>query len=197
MNIILCSDNIQHISYWEKSLQNTNTYSVEYKELLCISESIIIIYEGGCDCAELETICQRNRVLLLSEILHTNKFQFYFRQGVLGYGNIYMQDIFLHSAIATLKNNDVWIAPKLNRELMQEVKKSQQENLTNKLRKYLSTKELLIAELLHEGYTNRQIAQKRDISINTLKSHIKNIYTKLGIKNRFELLKYYNHDTHP
>lgn len=197
MKIILCSNNIDHISYWQNALGDLQSSCMEYEDLKSVQGCILILYEGVCNCLEMQTICKNNRVLLLTELLHSNKFQFYFHQGVLGYGNIYMQEIFLLSALQTLQNNDVWIAPKLNRELMQKVKNHHSAPSTNLLEKHLTAKELLIAELLCEGYTNLQIAQKRAITLNTLKSHIKNIYAKLNVKSRFELLKFYQEQTHP
>jgi LuxR family maltose regulon positive regulatory protein len=40
---------------------------------------------------------------------------------------------------------------------------------------------------LVEGKTNREIAQRLFISENTVKTHVKNIYGKLGVSNRVQL----------
>lgn len=50
----------------------------------------------------------------------------------------------------------------------------------------LSIREREIFDLVTKGYTNKQIASKVNISINTVKFHIKNIYEKLNIKSRKE-----------
>ncbi len=53
----------------------------------------------------------------------------------------------------------------------------------------LTKREIDVLKLIAEGYTNEQIADKMFISKNTVKSHIKNIYMKLDVKNRIQVLK--------
>ena len=50
----------------------------------------------------------------------------------------------------------------------------------------LSKRELDVLQLLANGYTNRQIAQKMVISLNTVKTHNSNIYSKLDANNRIQ-----------
>lgn len=53
----------------------------------------------------------------------------------------------------------------------------------------LSNRERELATLIVEGKTNSEISEELFISISTVKNHIYNIYKKLGIKNRYELIK--------
>jgi len=48
----------------------------------------------------------------------------------------------------------------------------------------LTDRERQILDLLVEGYSNVQIAQKLVISLNTVKRHLKSIFTKLGVHSR-------------
>lgn len=50
----------------------------------------------------------------------------------------------------------------------------------------LTKRELEILELLMDGLSYKDIAEKCSISIQTLNSHIKNIYSKLGVHSRSE-----------
>lgn len=52
----------------------------------------------------------------------------------------------------------------------------------------LSIREREIFYFILDGLSNKQIAQKINISINTVKFHIKNIYEKLDVKNRREAI---------
>ena len=48
--------------------------------------------------------------------------------------------------------------------------------------KELSTREIDVLQLVAKGITNKEIADKLNISLNTVLTHRKNITTKLGIK---------------
>jgi len=52
----------------------------------------------------------------------------------------------------------------------------------------LSNRQQQILELLLEGKSNREIEESLFISYHTVKNHVYNIFKKLGIKNRFELI---------
>ncbi|MBW1298823.1 hypothetical protein GBO31_25230 [Aquimarina litoralis] len=52
----------------------------------------------------------------------------------------------------------------------------------------LSKQENTVKELILSGKTNKEIANELFISINTVKTHISNIYSKLNISSRKELL---------
>jgi len=52
----------------------------------------------------------------------------------------------------------------------------------------LSKQEQVIKDLILEGKTNKEIASQLFISISTVKSHITNLYKKLGVSNRNEIL---------
>ncbi len=56
----------------------------------------------------------------------------------------------------------------------------------------ISARERDIIELLIQGRSNKEIQDKLFISFHTVKNHIYNIYQKLGIKNRGQLLQFIN-----
>jgi DNA-binding NarL/FixJ family response regulator len=51
----------------------------------------------------------------------------------------------------------------------------------------LSEREIDVLRLVAQGYSNPQIADELHISINTVKSHIKNILNKLNLENRTQV----------
>ncbi len=48
----------------------------------------------------------------------------------------------------------------------------------------LSEREREVLNLMGEGLTNKQIAEKLIVSVNTVKKHIQNIFTKLNVESR-------------
>lgn len=52
----------------------------------------------------------------------------------------------------------------------------------------LTERESEVARMLVEGALNRELANQLNISENTVKTHIKNIYRKLGVNNRLQLI---------
>ncbi len=57
----------------------------------------------------------------------------------------------------------------------------------------LSAREREVLLLLLHGHTNTQIAERLFISANTAKTHIGNIYQKVGVNRRYELLAHCKH----
>jgi len=69
-------------------------------------------------------------------------------------------------------------------------KTESEEELKERLRKLgLTEREIDVLKLISEGFNNDEIAGKMYISKNTVKSHIKNIYIKLDVKNRIQAIK--------
>lgn len=65
-------------------------------------------------------------------------------------------------------------------------KKDAQSTSTQPLIDPLSERELEVLQLIAEGLTNPEIANKLYLSLNTVKVHSRNIYSKLGVNNRTE-----------
>jgi LuxR family maltose regulon positive regulatory protein len=59
---------------------------------------------------------------------------------------------------------------------------------TNPSRQSLTTREKSILLFLADGVSNHDIAERIFVSQNTVKFHLKNIYSKLGVKNRIQAI---------
>ncbi|MEP0984225.1 LuxR C-terminal-related transcriptional regulator [Ekhidna sp.] len=53
----------------------------------------------------------------------------------------------------------------------------------------LSKREIEVLELLANGYSNQEVADKLFVSLNTAKTHISNIYSKLNVKRRTQAVQ--------
>ncbi len=64
------------------------------------------------------------------------------------------------------------------------------EDLTEKFDEFgLSKREIEAFNFISKGFSNDEIAKKMFVSKNTVKTHIKNIYSKLDVKNRIQAIK--------
>jgi len=61
----------------------------------------------------------------------------------------------------------------------------------------ISEREKEIIHLLLKGKSNKEIEDELFISIHTVRNHIYNIYKKLGIKNRVELVNFIRNSLNP
>ncbi len=86
----------------------------------------------------------------------------------------------IHSYVLKIKD----LEQKMNSEGNQKI------DIDAKLKKMdLTKREIDVLKHIAEGLTNDEIANKMFISKNTVKSHIKNIYLKLDVKNRIQVIK--------
>ena len=60
--------------------------------------------------------------------------------------------------------------------------------LSNSAHMSLSAREMEIIELVADGLTNQEIAERLTISKRTVDNHVSNMFTKTGSKNRVALL---------
>ena len=67
-------------------------------------------------------------------------------------------------------------------EQMEQLFTGENNSISSENNKELSTRETDVLQLIVKGSTNKEIADKLNISLNTVLSHRKNITTKLGIK---------------
>lgn len=86
----------------------------------------------------------------------------------------------LHDAIKDVKNGGASMSPGVAKKLLESfrVKKSAEE-----IYEELSPREKEILLMITQGYTYKRISSECNISIDTTRTHIKNIYTKLHVNN--------------
>ncbi len=66
------------------------------------------------------------------------------------------------------------------------------DNLNQLVVNPLTQKEFEILKSLYEGKTNQQLAEEQFVSVNTIKTHIKNVYEKLDTHTRSEVITLLN-----
>ncbi|MEQ8811000.1 MAG: helix-turn-helix transcriptional regulator, partial [Imperialibacter sp.] len=64
------------------------------------------------------------------------------------------------------------------------------EELNGRVSNPISEREYEVLKMIFTQKTNQEIADELYLSINTVKSHLKNLYDKLGVNNRGEVVKF-------
>jgi len=190
MKIYMYSDDIVLVDMWKKHLSGFALHVKDSIDELNQSEnSIIILCAKSCENCE-ESIkalhVKKNRVLLLESIPSFNQAKRFLTLGVNGYGNSMMSAPFLQSAVMSIEEDMVWLPPQFTAKLMESIK-SEKKKEDNSFLSNLTPKQKEITLLLKEGSSTNDIAQKLNLSTNTVKSHTKAIYEKLHVNSRLAL----------
>ncbi|MBI4180963.1 MAG: response regulator transcription factor [Chloroflexi bacterium] len=94
----------------------------------------------------------------------------------------------LVEAVTGVAQGEVIISPLMAPKLLSEIGIAPEP--TEKETSLLSVRETEILELITEGLTDREIAERLFISLNTAKTHLKNILAKLHLKSRTQAAVY-------
>jgi DNA-binding CsgD family transcriptional regulator len=78
----------------------------------------------------------------------------------------------------------LWIGIKISTSLKTKSKEQKATNMHG-----LSDRELDVVKLMADGLTNQEIADRLYISLNTIKTHISNIYSKLNVARRTQAIQ--------
>lgn len=97
----------------------------------------------------------------------------------------------LVEAIRTVHNGGAWFSPEIDitHDDGEEVKQTIIVG-ENKIEQILSRREVEIVQWICKEYSNKEIAEKLFISVNTVDAHRKNIYLKLGVNNMAGVVKF-------
>jgi len=130
----------------------------------------------------------QSRVLVLTQYEDSEYILSMLRAGAKGYVAKTATASELVSAIRTVNKGECFLYPSAATTLVEEYlmrangEKSELERLTDREREIL--------QLVAEGRSNQEIAQRLFISVKTVLRHRTNVMEKLGFHNRTELIKY-------
>ncbi|MCX6304771.1 MAG: response regulator transcription factor [Bacteroidetes bacterium] len=132
------------------------------------------------------------RVLILS--MYTNE-DFIFnsvKAGARGYLPKNTSREELLSAIHAIYNGEEFFSDSISRIMLKSyVRKAKEDDLAPQRGPIpLTTREIEILKLFAEGFINKEISDKLDISIRTVETHKNHIMKKLELKSTVELIKY-------
>ena len=95
----------------------------------------------------------------------------------------------LVKSIRKVHGGEIWLDNRIAAEVIEAFKKSSESGQRRET-PLLSDREKEVAQLVVQGFHNREIGEKLLISEQTVKNHLHNIFDKLGISDRLELALY-------
>jgi len=109
------------------------------------------------------------------------------KKGFKSYLGIKTNKLIVDQVIKTVLDGNVWLYPELMNYIIKHININSDENKSSEALNKLSSKEQSVANLVSEGLSNKEIAQKLDVQLVTIKKHISSIFAKLNIKDRVAL----------
>jgi DNA-binding NarL/FixJ family response regulator len=107
--------------------------------------------------------------------------------GAAGYVLKRAADTDLIDAIQAVARGEQFVSPVTERAVIKEWLQSGRDE---RLEDPLTPRELDVVKLIAEAYTNKQIAEALHVSEKTVESHRANVLSKLGMRDRVELVRY-------
>lgn len=196
-SICLYTQNNRLSQRWRDLLSKENdvVFCTDIKQLTRLYDELsLIVYHSEEDSEtitkELDLLVElstKRNILVLRSLPNLEEGGSLLSHNIAGYGNSNMSDDAFIQAINVIQNGSIWLYPDLMKDIINKVNKLNLNNETHKLLDNLTNREKEIATSISEGKTNKAIADKLNISPNTVKIHISSIFEKLGIKNRVTL----------
>jgi DNA-binding NarL/FixJ family response regulator len=136
---------------------------------------------------EIRARAPKTRVLLLS--MHDDERYFFdaVEVGAAGYVLKRSADTDLIDAIQAVARGEQFVSPVTERAAIKEWLDS---GKVDRLEDPLTPRELDVVKLIAEAHTNKQIAEALHVSEKTVESHRANVLSKLGMRDRVELVRY-------
>jgi len=187
MTLYLISKNTHLLKRWSAIL---SVYHPVLRESLPTSlknDAVILLHD---DVLSVLTDVQKQALFTLHVMVLSTTPTFEHAHAILalgakGYGNSMMHESYLVSACQAIHEGNSWLSPEYITLLIHKLPTMPKKE-TNPLSS-LSHREGEVAILLAQGYSHKEIAEKLDITVRTIKAHATAIYTRLKIKDRLAL----------
>ena len=168
----------------EEALCSIRTYQPE----LAVVDLSMPRRDGLCVLREVNREKLRTRIVLLAASIDEHQMVEARRLGVAGVVLKEMPPRLLLQCLRKVYSGGMWIERRVVARAFDML--LQREEGVREIRSILTTREVEIARLVASGLRNRRIAQRLLVSEATVKTHLHNIYDKLNMESRGQLILY-------
>lgn len=148
-----------------------------------LMDLLMPVMDGIAATEEIRKELPETEVLALTSVLEDDKVVGAVRAGAIGYLLKNTDAEELGRAIKAAASGQVQMAPEAAARLVREVRAPESPEA-------LSRREAEVLELLARGRSNKQIARFLYVGERTVKTHVSNILTKLGVRSRTQAALY-------
>jgi len=140
----------------------------------------------------IERLGRLTKLLLFSKTFDERDGIAALKVGVKGYLSRNIRPALLSRAVEKVLGGEIWVGrrliPSLIKELVElEQRQTQVSPATDDGFSSVTLRQLEIARLVRDGASNKEIADKLNISEKTVKAHLTAVFRKLGVSSRFQL----------
>jgi len=139
---------------------------------------------------ELSKLGLPTRTIILTEAIESDQAVEVLRLGARGIIMKHSAVELLLKSIRCVNDGEFWLGHERLLDLIQAVRRMTPypSDSGDKRDFGLTSREMQVIKLISSGYTNKDLEKELSISENTAKHHITNIFDKLGVSNRMELV---------
>ena len=129
------------------------------------------------------------KVMILSMVSEASLIREAIQAGAAGFGSKNMDKDELERALRMIHNGETYISSNILRELTRVPAATRYDETESEMR-VLSEREIEVLSLIAQELNTNEIAEKLFVSVNTVETHRKNLFKKLGVKNAIGLIKF-------
>jgi len=150
--------------------------------------ALLVLEESDAEKLDLEKL-QRAlapgslQILIVSEGQDSTTIEHYLRLGCSGAILQSASDETFRKALAAIFGGEIWVPRKVLSRLLQNL-------LFGEPGRRLTRREMEVLKLICTGSTNQQIADELFISRETVRWHLRSVYSKIGVKDRDSAIRY-------
>jgi DNA-binding NarL/FixJ family response regulator len=112
----------------------------------------------------------------------------FFEAGASGYCHALATSVMLHQVVESVLAGGVWIGVELMQQMVHRLVQIETKPLASQTHfERLTAKEKQVAELVVQGFSNKEVANALIITERTVKAHLASTFEKLQVRDRIQL----------
>jgi DNA-binding NarL/FixJ family response regulator len=148
-------------------------------------------HRSGIECTRrLRDLCPATQVLILTVYDDNDNIFNALKAGASGYLLKRAAPVEILAAITEVKGGGAPMSTQIARKVVASLREPPTDPMAGG--ESLTERELEVLGYMSKGYSEKEIADKMHVSLNTIKSHRKHVYCKLHIRSRTEILLRYH-----